>query len=258
MPDYLVYLTVGYNPEFSKLVDLCVKSILATNDTSKIDICIMCDEHYAQYINHLPVKIHTTGSNTTPVVASMRKLEVFNIPDIYKYKRVLFLDGDILVTKSLLPILESATDIDKLYVFEETQYENPHTSIYFSHITYTPDQIRILDSNNVKGFNCGQFVFTPTPKMKQHFSNIIQKMNNYKGQFHYEQSFMNVYFNLNHKTITERTMLQEYVQIYPEYKTEYPSKTIIHFTGTTEYTKLERMVSLLQISATLELKNMFV
>lgn len=245
MPDYLVYLTVGYNPEFSKLVDLCVKSILATNDKSKIDICIMCDDRYIEYVRHLPVNFHITGTNTTPVISSMRKLEVFNMPDIQKYKRILFLDGDILVTKSLLPLFEAATDDEKLYVFEETKYKNPHTSIYFSHLTYTPEEIKVLEDNNIKGFNCGQFIFTPTPEMKQHFANIILKMNNFKGQFHYEQSFMNVYFNLKHDTLTDRTMLQEHVQIYPEYKTYYPSKTIIHFTGTTEYTKLERMVSIL-------------
>lgn len=247
MPEYLVYLTVGYNPEFSKLVDLCVKSILATNDKSMIDICIMCDNHYVQYISHLPVKIHITGTNTTPVISSMRKLEVFNIPNIEKYKKILFLDGDILVTKSLVPIFEAATDINKLYVFEERDYNDPHTSIYFSHLTYTPEELNILEKRNIKGFNCGQFLFTPTTEMKNHFSNIIQKMNNFDGQFHYEQSFMNVYFNLNH-TLTDRNMLQEHVKIYPEYKTHYPSKTIIHFTGTTEYTKLERMVSILTFS----------
>jgi len=244
MPDYLVYLTVGYNPEFSKLVDLCVKSILATNDTSNIDICIMCDDQYSQYIRHLPVKIHITGTNATPVIASMRKLEVFNIPGIEKYKKILFLDGDILITKSLLPIFEAATDPTKLYVFEEIEYDNPHTSIYFSHVTYTPEELKMFEDNNIKGFNCGQFLFAPTPDMKQHFMNIITKMNNFKGQFHYEQSFMNVYFNTN-PTLTDRTMLQEHVKIYPEYKTYYPSKTIIHFTGTTEYTKLERMVSII-------------
>ena len=243
MPDYLVYLTVGYNPEFAKLVDLCVTSILATNDKSIIDICVMCDDQYSKYIRHLPVKIHITQTNTTPVISSMRKLEVFNIPLISNYKKVLFLDGDILVKKSLIPLFESASDINKLYVFEETDYENPHTSIYFSHLTYTPEELKILNDNNIKGFNCGQFLFTPTLQMQEIFSNIISKMNNFKGQFHYEQSFMNVFFNLNH-TLTDRNMLQQHVQIYPEYNTTYPSKTIIHFTGTTQYTKLERMLSL--------------
>lgn len=244
MADYLVYLTVGYNPEFAKLVDLCVKSILATNDNSKIDICIMCDEHYIQYIRHLPVKLHITNTNSTPVVSSMRKLEVFNIPLITNYKKVLFLDGDILVTKSLIPLFENAKDASKLYVFEETQYEkNPHTSIYFSHLTYSPEELKILEDNNIKGFNCGQFIFTPTQDMKGIFSTIIAKMNKFEGQYHYEQSFMNVFFNMNHH-LTDRTMLQEHVQIYPEYKTQYPSKTIIHFTGTTEYSKLERMMSI--------------
>lgn len=243
MADYLVYLTVGYNPEFSKLVDLCVNSILEVGGNG-IDICIMCDCDYVEYVKHLPVKFHITGTNNSPVIASMRKLEVFNIPGIEKYKKVLFLDGDILVTKSLIPIFEAATDFSKLYVFEETDYENPHTSVYFSHVNYTPEQLKFLEENNIKGFNCGQFLFTPTPMMKQIFSTIIKNMNNFTGEFHYEQSFMNVFFNINHQ-LTDRTMLQNHVQIYPEYKTHYPSKTIIHFTGTTQYTKLERMVSIL-------------
>lgn len=228
---YLVYLTAGYNPLFSKLIDVCVKTILRVTDTAKVDICVMCDQEYSQYINHLPVKIHITDKSPTAMISSMRKLEVFNIENIMNYERVLFLDGDIVVTKSLIPLFEAATDPTKLYVLEET-FENPHTLNFFSLLSYTPEEIKALDDQNIKGFNCGQFLFTPTIEMKTHFANIINHICGYTGIYFYEQSFMNVYFNARY-TILDTKLLMEHVKIFPEENVMYEDKRIIHFTGAT-------------------------
>jgi alpha-N-acetylglucosamine transferase len=126
---YLVYLTVGHDPFFAILVELCVNSILATTDNSKIDICIMCSSDYQQYVSHLPVKIHLTGWTESAMLSSMRKLEVFNVQNIFDYERVLFLDGDIIVQKSLIPLFEAVTDSSKLYIFNE-YYKGQHNHIY--------------------------------------------------------------------------------------------------------------------------------
>jgi alpha-N-acetylglucosamine transferase len=242
MAEYLVYFTVGHNPEFAKLLKLCVKSIEMTNDMSKIDICIMSDAEYTtKYLGDISANFHTTEPTNSPEKSSMRKLEVFNIENIMNYKRILFLDCDIVVTKSLLPIFERATDINKLYVFEETHYNAPHTSICFSHLTYTPEELKMLKDNNILGFNCGQFLFTPTSQMKTIFDEMVVKMASFTGKYFYEQSFMNVFFNLNHE-LTERKMLQDFVRIFPQNKEKYPTKTIIHFTGTDSSSKYSGMM----------------
>ena len=226
---YLVYLAVGHDPFFAKMVEICVKSIIATTDNSKIDICIMCDSEYQQYVSHLPVKIYLTGKSATAMGSSMRKVEVFDIPNIHDYERVLFLDGDIIVTKSLIPLFEAATDSEKFYVFKE-HWQNQHSHIFFSLLQYTQEELKYLNDNNIVGFNCGQFLFTPTLEMKEHFHNVINSINNHKGDYFYEQSFMNVYFNKRH-TMLENTLLNEYVRLFPEHNILYDTKTIIHFAG---------------------------
>jgi len=226
---YLVYLTVGHDPFFAKLVELCVNSILATTDNSKIDICIMCSSDYQQYVSHLPVKIHLTGWTESAMLSSMRKLEVFNVQNIFDYERVLFLDGDIIVQKSLIPLFEAVTDSSKLYIFNE-YYKGQHNHIYFSLLQYTSEELQYLDDNNIIGFNCGQFIFTPTLEMKDHFTNIIHKILNHKGEYFYEQSFMNVYFNMRH-TMLDNKLLNDYVRLFPDDGVAYDDKTIIHFAG---------------------------
>lgn len=226
---YLVYLSVGHDPFFVKMVDICVNSILATTDNSKIEICVMCDSEYQQYLSHLPVKIHLTDKSLTAMSSSMRKVEVFNIENIHDYERVLFLDGDIIVTKSLIPLFEAASDPSKFYVFKE-HYKHQHSHIFFSLLKYTQEELNYLNDNNIVGFNCGQFLFAPTLEMKEHFNNVVNSMTNYKGEYFYEQSFMNVYFNKRH-TMLNNTLLNEYVHLFPIDDVLYEDKSIIHFAG---------------------------
>ncbi len=227
--DYLIYLTAGYDPEFSKLTQLCIQSIREHNDMSKIDIVILCDKEYSRYLVDFGSNIHITETNTTAMMSSMRKLEIFSWPKVKDYKRVLFLDSDIIVSKSLIPIFESADNEHILYVFEES-YVSPHGSQYFSLLNYTSEQETMLNNKNIKGFNCGQFLFTPNESMENHFEEILKMIKNHNGSYYYEQSFMNVYFNLRSE-LTNRTLLNEHIQLFPDHNVLYPTKTIVHFTG---------------------------
>lgn len=236
MKDYLVYIVAGYHPYFSKLVELCIQSIRDNNDMSLIDICVMCDQKYTQLFQHLSdIMIHITDDNPSPVMASMRKLEVFNIPNIMSYKRVLFLDGDILVCGNLIENIflhAGVHDPSTLYTFEE-DYPNPHRAPWFSlggpPYKYSEEQIQELDRQGKRGINAGQFMFIPSEEMKAHFANMIQMIKSYQGPYHYEQSFMNVYLRTRGKC--DSTVLQPHVRIYPDFTRYEPGKTIVHFNG---------------------------
>lgn len=238
---YLVYLTVGCHPDFAKLTELCVKSIRENNDMSLIDICIMCDAAYAPLVAPLGTSIYITKPNATAVCASMRKMEVFDLPNIGDYDQVLFLDSDVVVCGDLVPIFEEAAASPHLFHAFEEDYKDPHRAPWFSLYTYDETDIRALDAAGIRGINAGQFLFAPTPSMKGHFDAIRDMVRAHTGHYHYEQSFVNVYFN-RRPEFTERRVLQKYVRIYP---TDYePGKVIVHFNGDGgggPYVKLQKM-----------------
>lgn len=243
--DFLIYLTVGYHPYFSRLTEFCIRTIRENNDMNRIDICVMCDEPYRKHVEDIQdVTFFETAPNPKPDIASMRKLEVFDIPNIMNYKKVLFLDSDIVVCGDLIStVFSNPLEDGILYTLEET-FKEPHRSAFFSNFTYTEQDILRLNADGKRGFNCGQFVFAPTETMKQHFHNIRDMVRTHKGSYYYEQSFMNVYFNLN--GCSDGTLLARFAKIYPNRDTFDPTKVIVHFNsdGTTDTVgriKLQRM-----------------
>jgi lipopolysaccharide biosynthesis glycosyltransferase len=234
----LIYFTIGFDAGFSNLLTLCIESIKRYNPNPTFDIVIMCDQNYIENIKHLKdtnqnnlnIQIYLTEQNNTPQECSMRKLEVFNVvPNIMNYSKVLFLDCDIIINGSLNELFDQQLIENKLYIFEEN-FKDPHTSEYFSHYDYTPDQLNFFNEHNILGFNTGQFMFVATNSMKEHFETIIQHTRNHKGAFYYEQSFMNVYFNLRPE-LRDSTLLKKYVTLYPDHTKYIPTVVIVHFNG---------------------------
>ena len=72
---------------------------------------------------------------------------------------------------------------------------------------YEGDELVFLYENNVRVFNAGFFGFLNNEAMKQHFDNILEMVKNFKGEYYYEQSFMNKYFNL--KNLTDLTVIND-------------------------------------------------
>jgi alpha-N-acetylglucosamine transferase len=76
----------------------------------------MCDAEYAHNLKDVSVKIHITPPNTTAMQTSMRKTEIFSVPGIEKYDKILYLDSDIVVSGALDSIFSLVNDPKKLYV----------------------------------------------------------------------------------------------------------------------------------------------
>jgi hypothetical protein len=64
--------------------------------------------------------------------------------------------------------------------------------------------------------------------MREHFSNILEKIKNHMGYFYYEQSFMNAYFNMNNQTDRTAITNDNYV-MFPK-AIKYEGK-LIHVCG---------------------------
>ena len=223
----LIYFTVGGMSDYIVLTQLCISSILNTNPDKKFDIMIMCDEKYKNNIDIDDVDIMIVNDNKDHIQASMRKVEIFSYSKIWEYENVLYLDSDIIINGNLNVLFDRIKEADKLYVKRETDI-----SINNSHYWWTKelneDDIKRINNDDMNFFNCGQFLFKVSDKMKEHFDIVLHNIKTNTKEYFYEQSFMNEYF-LKHLLTIEDEMIKKYVHLcYP--KTNFDI-VLFHFCG---------------------------
>jgi lipopolysaccharide biosynthesis glycosyltransferase len=191
----LVYYTVGFNSQYLDLLYLSIQSLRNQNRQDVMVICdtSMIDKCTEKLKNFKGINIVPCPDSLDAMDSSMKKLLIFNY-DISKYFKVLFIDSDVLVNINLEAMFNSIHE-NKLYAGAEHKSMILHKGQWHSFQSYTEDDIKFFYDNKIYPFNCGLFGFITTLAMKQHFSNILEMVNNHTGQYYYEQSFMNVYFN---------------------------------------------------------------
>lgn len=193
----LIYFTIGGQPYYAKLLEFAVHTLRTTNDLSQTDIMVMCDASYAPHVQgiHGIDKFLIVPPNNSHIQASMRKVDIFKLPSIAAYEKVLYLDCDIIVTGSLQPLFDAVVDPGKLYVYPENDEFNSHQSLFWGLQDYSQDQLTEFEARGQHVFNCGQFAFKVSPEMQQHFQAVRDMIDAHTGPHFYEQSFMNKYFN---------------------------------------------------------------
>jgi hypothetical protein len=161
----------------------------------------MTDRTYlANVLIELPnVKIHVTPDNPDGVTTSMRKIEIFNYEHIDDYFKILYFDSDIAILGDIMPIFDCLLEPDVLYVKKESNDFKSLQKKEYSLIQYTEDQMKKFEDNGQHPFNAGHFLFRNSQENKTHFGNILELMRTWKGEFFYEQSFLNHYFQANRK-----------------------------------------------------------
>lgn len=135
------------------------------------------------------------GKIEDAVEASMQKLKIYEFEKIDEYKKILFLDLDILVVGDLSKIFEERMNPNILYSATHRFSQNIHRTSYHTIQQYTDTHLEMLAKLNIFSFNAGQFLFLNTPTMKNHFKNVSEFIKKWKGKYFFEQSFMNTYFN---------------------------------------------------------------
>lgn len=212
----LVYFTLGHDPEYVNLTKFCLYSMLlnSPNISNRLDVMIMCDESYEPYVRtHIPyAHVFLTDKNESAAQTSMRKLEIFSYPTIDNYEHILYLDGDVVVTKDITELFKLDISNDILYVKKETEDINAFNMLFFGLRAYTEDHMRMFQEKKHCPFNAGHFLFKNSIEMKHHFNNILNMIKEWKGDFFYEQSFMNHYFQLNGKYNTH--VLDAHISLY--------------------------------------------
>jgi lipopolysaccharide biosynthesis glycosyltransferase len=224
---YLAYYTIGFQTSYIPVLELSIKSLRKSNPD--IDIRILCDTQFKEQIALMVPEAHICErpNSRTPEAASMQKLSVFR-EDMSAYDTIIFIDSDILVGIPLSPLLSRVENEHELYAFAEKEEQSAHTDIAWSLRNYSNSDLDFFKENSIRVFNAGLFAFKPSEIMKTYFEAIESMIREYRGEFFYEQSFMNVYFN-------KRNLINYAVFTNENYKMfvtpETPPDMILHFCG---------------------------
>jgi hypothetical protein len=225
---YLVYYTHGYSDHYVGVLKLSLESLRKFNPN--IDVLILCDGSAIEKFSDLrDVTFMAMNDAESPEQASMHKLNIFEYEKVADYDSVLFLDSDTFVEIDIAKLLRKCKSGDKLYVYTEKTNHVKHEHAHYSLKNYTKQQLQQLVDSDTYPFNAGCFAFRPTNQMRNHFQNVLQMIESYEGEFFYEQSFMNVYFNLANATNRALLTPRNYI-MFPNRFTIYDD-AIVHFCG---------------------------
>jgi len=211
---YVVFGDIDY-------VNLLVKSINSLGDATNFDILVFTDASTKQKI------VTTLGANNrlisyklvpTPidgVDASKVKTTIFNYEKINDYEKILYLDADTIVTKDISEIFNLNIQYNKLYTAynKNLTLASHKTSFYHGFAMISDADYVVVTDNKQMPFNAGQFLFKNSSKMKLHFENVNWFIQNWPGEYFFEQSFMNYYFCVNN--LTNSIVFDKKVKLIP-------------------------------------------
>lgn len=196
----LIYFTVFGN-QYINLLNILLKGLLK-QEYQDFELLFITDKKTKVFLlkNRLlkkfKVNYHVVKSVKDGVDASIQKIKIFDYKNIKEYKKILFLDLDILIVGNLNKIFEQQITPNILYSSIHKFSHDLHRTDYHTVSPYTPNQLAKFSEKNIFPFNAGQFVFMNTQTMQDHFTNIKNFIDIWNGKYFFEQSFMNTYFNV--------------------------------------------------------------
>lgn len=202
----LIYFAVFLSDSYLDLVEYALQSIADNTQNINFDVLFITDEEYKQKLLQKPILtkfncfFYITETPLSGVRASIRKLTVFDYPEINQYEKILFLDCDAICIKDINNIFNITILPEKLYTgtlktVPPNEITTPTHGIMF--LTDRDAEIYAKNYYNFKPFNAGQFLFYNTQRMKGHFENVRWLIDNWPGELFFEQGPMNYYFVIN-------------------------------------------------------------
>jgi hypothetical protein len=234
----LIYYTLYFNTGYIELFNLSVESLL-NNTTSNFDILVITDESTKKNIEltnsakRKKIKYFITETPEDGVAASKKKVDIFQYPEILNYYRVLFLDCDIIAQANIDKLLQLELKGDVLYTAKNKNIGYHHfKTIHHGFICLSNKFIEEMKLAEQMPFNAGQFMFSPSVSMLQHFENVRWFMDNWPSEYFFEQCFMCYYFCRGY--LTNITLLQKYIGLNSTTHTsivddDISNKILVHF-----------------------------
>lgn len=226
----LVYMCVFFNKDYIKLLDLLLKSLTFYCDTQPFDILIMTSHEFEWDIYKLcdTLKIRClvyTLPLTTIFQAACARLSIFHYEYISAYKKILYLDTDIIIKADLSPIFELPMK-DRLYGLGCGTISSPSFGSQFFDFSK-------IDGTTV-GLNSGTLLFKNSLAIRDLFSRIrghIDAFTDSKAGLPYcmDQPFIN--YHAIKDGLSDTSLLKPYISLYEgnDEVDNYETSSICHF-----------------------------
>ena len=238
----LIYYSV-FGSEYSRLLELSLQTIKQHSTKPNFDILIICDKNTQQIISNYNVVqyfniiYHTIDTPSDGIESSIQKCKIFEYQNINEYNKILFLDCDIMAIKDVNIVFDQSYQSNILYTLNRQDlgiYAHNFTTHGLSNLS--SDELNHLLLHNQQPFNAGQFLFKNSARMQQHFKNVMWFINNWCGEYFFEQCFMVHYFARN---ILTNNLLNTYILLIiahlnkQQNKLQSNNQVLIHFAGNT-------------------------
>lgn len=207
----LVYFTVNSDKDYLKMLRVCLRSIISNASSLKnIDFIVISDSFW-EYISlrdefpEINLYFRQVKKPTDGIAASMNKLRIFELhPYSLEYQKILFLDCDIVFNRDIQKIFNLELEDSKIYsAIHEGCHQATINTKHHNLVKFNGEMLDCFKLNGITAFNAGQFLMLASPKMARHFQNINLIRELWQGDFFFEQSFMNTYFNYNFASDTK-------------------------------------------------------
>jgi Glycosyl transferase family 8 len=231
----LLYTLVTFDPTlYVNICKIFLRSVCLFS-SKDFDILIISDRQTRKLIEALPeakalsLLYMEVAVDRDMFHALLRKLDVVNFGDFLKYRKILYLDCDIIVQDDLCKIFRGVNAVPNILYAPE---EGTHDGKFWTLRTYTQADFIAMKERGTRSFNSGTFLFIPTVEMSGHFKNVKHMAESYDAHgipHFYDQSFLNYYFNIRGMSSTHQ--MSRFVKMFPDSTRYYPNKILIHFTG---------------------------
>lgn len=196
----LIYYAVYFDKGYTDLLNLSVVSILKHSKIN-FDLLIITDEPTKLLIEKLPFyqkikpEFLITSTPIDGVEASQNKVKIYKYDNLNKYNKVLFLDCDIVCIKDINFIFNKQIDTNTIYGARPLTLDyGAHSSVWHGFPFLGQSIVDEMRAAKQLPFNAGQFLFRNSERMQEHFKNIDWFMENWTGEYFFEQAFMCYYF----------------------------------------------------------------
>ena len=229
----IIYFTLGGNPYYSLLLELCLISLFLTKNINRI--IILADQKLINILNNsklnkfIQYELKLVNSNDV-YHSSLNKFSIFNHVNITNIDRLLYLDTDIIIYNNIDILFDAIYNSREIYVSNDSEISEGMLLMDSPHhggLLFNEKQLGDIKKNKIKSINAGAFLFNINSK--ETFSNILSIAK--PGNICLEQPFFNY---ILHQNNNYKFILQKYIThsgyILSE-KRELPSKPIIHFCG---------------------------
>ena len=207
-------MCVFYNSKYIRLLELLFLSLRVFSSRDSFDLLILTSDDFQKEIRDLadrleiPCKIHCIPC-TSIFEAACSRLHVFDWPEIGMYKKILYLDTDIIVRRDISSLFSFELE-DILYGIPSGTLKSPHFGgEFFDFTTIDP---------STPGLNSGTILFTGSTPVRELFSRIISHAKEYSLKltppYALDQPFINYHAHMS--SMCNTSLLTPYISLYED------------------------------------------